>query len=220
MEQHSLAFKNSRMEDTHFKVSSTAPLGKGTQVRQWTPWWQMDSEQWRQADVWRPWSDQQWRPDTSRHSELTGRRRDLKTDRNTQTEGKREGEFKGGRKKGVCTQGKDIKRRMVRGGSVRESESEQHSGSRRAGWKERERTQKGGGRVFLSSCALSQRGQWVRLFLDCLSKQCGYHGVYSSPSHSEMHAHMHVQVHEPPKAFNNALIKALATIQQQNQHSH
>lgn len=34
--------------------------------------------------------------------------------------------------------------------------------------------------VFLSSCALSQRGQWVRLFLDCLSKQRGYCNVCSS----------------------------------------
>lgn len=47
----------------------------------------------------------------------------------------------------------------VRGGSVKESESERHSGEQESGRKKRERTWRRGGRVFLSSCALSQRGQ-------------------------------------------------------------
>lgn len=37
-ERQSFALKNSRMEDTHFKVSSSAQLGKGTWVQQWTPY--------------------------------------------------------------------------------------------------------------------------------------------------------------------------------------
>lgn len=39
----------------------------------------------------------------------------------------------------------------------------------------------GGGRVFLSLCALIERGQRVRLFLDCLSKLRSYHSACLSP---------------------------------------
>ena len=99
------------MEDTHFKVSSSAPLGKGTRVQQWTPWWQMDSEQRRQADVLGTWSDQQQRPNTSLCSktEQKTQRVGWKTDRKRKVEGM------GGVKGGNHKQRRDIKRRTSKG---------------------------------------------------------------------------------------------------------
>lgn len=77
-------------------------------------------------------------------------------------------------------------------------------GSRKVGRKERERAQIGGGRVFLSSCALSQRGHWVRLFLDCLSKQRGYQSAYSLWNAD---ARKHTLAHSRQNLFISALIK-------------
>lgn len=111
--RQSLAFKNTRMEDTHFKVSSSAPLGKGTRVQQWTPWWQMDPEQWRQADVSGTWSDQQQRPNTSPCSKAEQKKKTSK--RWVKNKQKEEGRRNEGNKAGGRKQRRDIKRRTSKG---------------------------------------------------------------------------------------------------------
>lgn len=110
---------------------------------------------------------------------------------------------------------------------MRESESERHSGEQKSGEKEkRKNSERGRESVFILMCTQSEGSVSAivpglpvktvrlpqRLFISTPLRNARSHKPILT------HSRRHVQMHkEPPKAFNNALIKALATTQQQHQ---
>lgn len=132
------------------------------------------------------------------------------------------------RKKGGCEHRRSMERRTSEGGSVRKWEwaTQWGAGERR----ERKEKELGGGRetVFILMCTQLEGSvsaivpglpvKTVRLLSPPHSENTCMH----KPSIALTHSRKHVSLHEePPKAFNNnnTILKALATTQQQHQHS-